>query len=161
MKDLMVVALATLVGCVGGDDPKDSGAEGEGEGEDLGFDLMYTDCGPDDGAVPVLEIGLLGEDCDASPPADAPWVRVMISGMGSGVSAGSTYEVGSVDLSAWVYPTGGVEDYAFPSSGHLTLTTYTSRTEASGTFSFTLPDGEALSGSFDAGYCDREYGPCG
>ena len=109
MKTTVLAALcalsgSALSGCVGGDEAKESGSDsgGEGEFEDLGFDLMRTDCGPDDGPVPVLEIGLEGEDCDASEPASEPWVRVMISGMASGVSAGSTYAVGSAGLGVWV-----------------------------------------------------------
>ena len=140
---------SVLSGCVGGDEAKESGTDsgGEGEFEDLGFDLMHMDCGPDDGLEPVLEIGLDGEDCDASAPADALWVRVMISG--------------SADLGVWVYPTGGTADYASPSSGSLTLETYTEETEASGTFFFTMEDGTTVSGSFDAGFCDIPFEPCG
>ena len=168
MKTMVLAALcvlsgSALSGCVGGDEAKESGTDsgGEGEFEDLGFDLMHMDCGPDDGLEPVLEIGLDGEDCDASAPADALWVRVMISGMASGVSGGSTYAVGSADLGVWVYPTGGTADYAFPSSGSLTLETYTEETEASGTFFFTMEDGTTVSGSFDAGFCDIPFEPCG
>ncbi len=127
-------------------------------GQDLGYDRMQTECGPDDGLVPELQIGLDGEDCAASAPEASPWIRARFSM--SAPEVGVAYEANAGDLSVWLYPSGGT-DWESPSSGTLTLTSFTEDVDASGSYSFTLEDDSTLSGSFDASFCEIEHTPCG
>lgn len=143
--------LVLLTGCTLGDTGKESG-------EDLGYDLMHTECGPDDGPVPELKIGLEGSDCDATTPADAAWLRARFS---SEPAVGVAYPPNEGELSVWIYPSGGETDWENPSGGSLTLDAYAEGASASGSYDFTLEDGSTLAGSFDAVFCELDYGPCG
>lgn len=156
------VFFVLMVGCVGGDEAKESGDDSGVVYEDLGFDRLQTGCGPDDGLVPVVFVGLDGDTCDAAAPADEVWVRIMFNQMSGDATAGTTYELGGElgDLSVWVYPSGGT-DFVSPASATVTLSTYTPGAEASGTFSAVLDDGSTVAGSFDADFCDLEMEPCG
>lgn len=154
------VFFVLMVGCVGGDEAKESGDSGAGEPEDLGVDVLQTECGPVDNLVPELEIGLVGEGCDATAPEDAVWVRIRFGELEAEVAGGNTYDVASDDLSVWIH-TAGRAEYESPVSGTVTVDTYTREVEATGSYALVRTDGTTLSGSFDAQFCYQEFAECG
>lgn len=127
--------------------------------EITGAARIFDDCGPTDGPALVLSPGQTEDTClttnDGAPTH--PYRIFLVSDLPTADALPHTVQLGG-DLRA-----GGIATYCVTpdscvtaTSGSVTFTGYDHGVTATGTYTFTLPSGDVLWGSFDAGWCEVE-----
>ena len=119
-----------------------------------GFHIAYSDCGPDDGEITTIDLGLTNPECDPSTLLDGIMRISIYSGE---VGFGDRFTIGQ-DMSAIWCNSNICENVV---SGNLELTAFEDGIAVSGYYDLTLEDGTAFAGDLGAEWCDFGQVMCG